>query len=101
MGANDLVALSNGDNGSSFRFFSDFSCTTEGQSISGTGVVESINRNIVRVTLSDDEQIDVLLGSCTNILVLNNDTPNLGTRVYWRGVQITSEVAQAFSMLFF
>ena len=95
----DLQAISNGIQTNTFRFLSDFSCSGEGPVSSGAGTVVLIEPNLVRVRLSNNEEVDLLLAACTNILLLNTDAARIGGIAYWRGVENSDGSVQAYSVL--
>lgn len=81
-------------------FISDFSCSSNSVLASGNAVVTQISTNVVYATLSDKSTVVLILGACSNVLVLNNVTPKIGTNIFWNGLKVTSNTFQVYSALF-
>lgn len=81
-------------------FISDFSCSSSLVLGSGNGVVKQISTNVITATLNDKSVVSLILGACSNVLVLNGLTPKLGTNIFWNGLKITSNTYQVYSALF-
>ena len=64
-------------------------------------MVATIEANVIHVTVSNNDTPDVLiLGACSNILILNSQLPRIGSNVFWNGRHITSNTYQVYSALF-
>ena len=81
-------------------FISDFPCQSNVELKSASGVVSSITANVLHVTTQSGEQDVLILGACSNILVLNAQIPRIGSNVFWNGRFITSNTYQVYSALF-
>jgi hypothetical protein len=81
-------------------FITDFACQSNVEINSSRGVVSSIEANVVQITGQNGEQQVLILGACTNILVLNNAIPSIGSNVFWNGRLVTSNTYQVYSALF-
>lgn len=99
---NDLKAINTGDsNPTSYFFSSDFTCSSTSVLSTGSGVVKNIVANYITVTQSSGATATVILGACSNILVLNENTPKIGNSIYWSGVSIGGSTFNVYSALFF
>ncbi len=84
----------------SYFFTSDFSCT--GTNLQqGSGVVKQIVANYITVTLANGSTATVILGACSNILLLNQSAPKIGNNIYWSGLSLGSSTYNAYSALLF
>lgn len=81
-------------------FISDFPCQSNVELKSASGVVSSITANVMHVTTQSGEKDVLILGACSNILVLNAQIPRIGSNVFWNGRFITSNTYQVYSALF-
>lgn len=81
-------------------FVSDFSCSSNSALASGNAVVLQITTNVVTALLNDKSIVTLVLGACTNILVLNGSTPKLGMNIFWNGLKVSPITYQVYSALF-
>ena len=81
-------------------FISDFPCQSNVELKSASGVVSSITANVMHVTTQNGDKDVLILGACSNILVLNAQVPRIGSNVFWNGRFITSNTYQVYSALF-
>ena len=81
-------------------FISDFSCSSNSVLTSGNAVVTQISTNVIYASLSDKSSVTLVLGACSNVLVLNNVTPKVGTNIFWNGLKVGANNYQVYSALF-
>jgi len=81
-------------------FVSDFSCTSPSTLASGNAVVSKISTNVVSATLGDKNPVNLILGACSNVLVLNSVVPKVGTNIFWNGLKVSPNTYQVYSALF-
>ena len=81
-------------------FVSDFNCSSNSVLASGNAVVAQISTNVISAILSDRTFVTLILGACSNILVLNSSTPKIGTNIFWNGLKVNSTTYQVYSALF-
>lgn len=81
-------------------FTNDFACTTAATLSSGNGVVNNISKNTVTVTLNNKSTFTLLLGACSNVLLLNSNVPKVGSNIFWNGLKISANTNQVYSCLF-
>ena len=101
--SNDIKLVSQQDTNlptTSF-FASDFQCLSTSTLTSGSGIVKQIVANYITVTMSDASSATLILGACSNVLLLNQNAPKIGNNVYWRGLQVGGSTYQVYSALLF
>jgi len=81
-------------------FVSDFNCSSNSVLTSGNAVVTQISTNVINASLNDKTTVTLILGACSNILVLNNITPKIGTNIFWNGLKVNPSTFQVYSALF-
>jgi hypothetical protein len=81
-------------------FISDFSCSSNSVLTSGNAVVTQISTNVIYGSLSDKSSVVLVLGACSNVLVLNNVTPKVGSNIFWNGLKVNGNTYQVYSALF-
>ena len=79
---------------------SDFKCSASTSVISGSGVVKSIDANIVSIRANNGQDLKLILGACSSVYVSYTGTPQLGRTIFWNGFQILSDTYQVYSALF-
>lgn len=79
---------------------SDFSCSSSATLASGNGVVSRISANVVYATLPGGSTAVLILGACSNVLVMEGQVPKIGSNIFWNGLKISTNTYQVYSALF-
>lgn len=95
----DLAVIQANDTTPNF-LVSDFSCSSTAALTSGNGVVSRISANVVYATMSGGSTAILILGACSNVLVMEGQVPKIGSNIFWNGLKISSNTYQTYSALF-
>ena len=81
------------------QFLTDFSCIATSDLEYATGVVRSITATSITAALKDGTIVNLALGACSNILLLNQSEAKVGNTIFWRGPKVAPNGYQVYSAL--